>query len=156
MAEDDRDLISYCGLFCGDCFAYRGAIADLARDLRKELRGVRFDKTAEFLSQYSYFDIFKHYPESYDVLGALVKLRCKKACRGGGGPPFCKMRKCCQKKKIEGCWECDAFGTCDKLDFLKASHGDAHLRNLRRLKTKGIKEFLTGKKDWYMPIKSNE
>ena len=47
------------------------------------------------------------YKECYEVLGAMVRSRRKKACKGGDGPPFYKMRKCCQKKGIEGCWECE-------------------------------------------------
>jgi hypothetical protein len=58
------------------------------------------------------------------------------------------MRKCCQKKGIEGCWECNEFETCENLDFLKASHGEAHLKNLRTLKKKGVKAFLSGTKYW--------
>ncbi len=154
MEERSRELVAYCGLYCGECFGYKGTIADLARDLRKELRQSKFDKTAEFISQY--FKAFEHYDQCYEVLGTLVKLRCRKACKGGGGPPFCSVRKCCQKKGIEGCWECDTFDTCDKLDFLKPSHGDAHLRNLRTLKRKGVQEFLDGKKDWYTAIKTNK
>ena len=44
---EDKDLVAYCGLYCGECFSYRGKVADLARDLRKELRQTRFDKVAE-------------------------------------------------------------------------------------------------------------
>ena len=144
----DKNLIGYCCLYCGDCFGYKGKVADLARDLRKELRQSRFDKTAESLSNYSFFKVFENYLQCYEVLGALVKLRCKKACKGGGGPPFCKMRKCCQKKGIEGCWECDEFETCEKLDFLKANHGDAHIKNLRKIEKRGIKAFIEGKRYW--------
>ncbi len=148
MVEEEKDLIAYCGLYCGDCFGYKGKIADLARDLRKELRQSRFDKTAEVLADHV-FDVFKNYPQCYELLGALVKLRCKKACKGGGGPPYCKIRRCCQKKGIEGCWECKEFEKCEKLDFLKGGHGIAHIKNLRKLKKKGIDEFLKGKKYWY-------
>ena len=139
-----ENLVAYCGLYCGDCFGYKGKIADLSRDLRKELRQSRFDRVAESIP----FKEFKHYKECYDVLGALVKLRCKRACRNGGGPPFCKMRNCCQKKGIEGCWQCEEFETCEKLDFLKSIHGEAHLKNLRRLKKTGVDSFIKGKKDW--------
>jgi hypothetical protein len=147
--SEDKNLIAYCGLYCGDCFAHEGKIADLARDLRKELRAARFDKTAESLSNLSFFKAFENYKQCYEILGAIVGFRCKKACKGGGGPPFCKIRKCCQKKGIDGCWECEEFETCEKLDFLKANHGDAHIKNLRKLRKKGVKEFLKGKKYWY-------
>ena len=145
---EEKDLIAYCGLYCGECFGYKGKIADLARDLRKELRQAKFERTADFMSTISFFEVFKNYQQCYDVLGQLVRLRCKKSCKGGGGPPFCKMRTCCQKKGIEGCWQCDDFETCEKLNFLKPVHLDAHLKNLRKLKKQGVDKFLAGKKHW--------
>lgn len=146
MAED-KDLITWCGLYCGDCFGYRQKIADLARDLRKELRQSKFAKTAESLAEVPFFKAYQNYPQCYEVLGAMVKFRCK-SCRAGGGPPFCKMRSCCQKKGIDGCWQCDDFETCDKLDFLKANHDDAHIKNLRILNKKGVDSFINGKRYW--------
>ena len=91
-------MIAYCGLYCGDCHGYNGRIPDLARDLRKELRDSKYDKFAAFISAYSFGKDFKNYDECYKVLGAMVKFRCKKGCRAGGGSPFCKIRKCCQTK----------------------------------------------------------
>jgi len=152
--EEDKNLIAYCGLYCGDCPNHKGKIADLARDLRKELREAKFDKTAEALSEISFFKTFKNYPQCYEVLGEMVKLRCKTVCKDGGGPPFCKIRKCCQKKGIEGCWECDEFETCEKLNFLNSGHGVAHIKNLRKIKKKGIGEFLKADKYWYLKEKS--
>ena len=151
--DKDLDLIAYCGLYCGDCVGYRQKMADLARDLRKELRETRFDKTAQTLAKIPFFSAYRNYDKCYEVLGAMVKMRCKRACRGGGGPPFCKIRNCCMKKGIQGCWECDEFLTCKKLDILKDNHGDAHLKNLKKLNKKGVTEFLSGKKYWYCKIK---
>ncbi len=147
--SNNEKLIAYCGLYCGDCFGYKGKIAELAKDLRKELRQEKFEIMIKGIP----FKALKNYKECYDVLGILVRLRCTNACRAGGGNPFCKIRKCCQKKGIEGCWECDEFETCEKLDFLKPNHGDAHLKNLQKIKKKGIGEFLEGKKYWYNKIK---
>jgi len=42
MNVQGSELIGYCGLGCGDCFSYKGKIADLARDLRKKLRETKF------------------------------------------------------------------------------------------------------------------
>ena len=154
--SDNAGKIAFCGLYCEECPSHTGKIADLARDLRKELRTFRYDKIAEALRSYSFFDYFKHYPEAYQVLGGLVKMRCKHTCKGGGGPPFCKMRKCCQKKDIAGCWECDEFKTCKHLDFLNPSHGDAHRKNLRILNQKGVDAFLAGKKYWYVKPKEKK
>ena len=152
---NEKEMIAFCGLYCGECPNHIGRIADFARDLRKELRSVRFDKTAESLSELPFFNMFKDYDKCYEVLGGMVKLRCKHACRGGGGNPFCKIRKCCQKKGIEGCWLCDEFETCEKLDVLKANHGEAHIKNLRKIKRNGIEGFLNGQKHWYVKVKES-
>jgi hypothetical protein len=146
--------VAYCGLYCGDCFGHQGKIADLARDLRKELRSTRFDLFADFISGYGFGKVFKDYDTCYNVLGAMVKFRCKRGCKEGGGPPHCKMRICCKKKGYEGCWECDDFETCEKLDFLNPVHGDAHRKNLKAIRKKGIREFLKGKKLWYSKPKA--
>ena len=142
----DKNLIAYCGLYCGDCFNHKGKIADMARDLRKELRQAKFSQVSQGLSEF--FKAFENYEQCYEVLGAMVRLRCRKSCRGGGGPPFCKIRTCCQKKRIEGCWECEQFETCQKLNFLKGIHNDAHLKNLRKIKKEEVSSFLSGKRNW--------
>ncbi len=146
MTKNNKTLIAYCGLYCGDCFNYKGEIADLARDLRKKLRESKFDRASEGLSKY--FKDFKDYDTCYRVLGSMVRLRCKKACTNGGGNPNCKIRKCCQKKEIRGCFECGEFETCTKFDFLKPIHKDANLKNLKKIKKNGQDKFISGKRDW--------
>ena len=144
MGKENEALIAYCGLYCAECFNYKGKIADLARDLRKELRKAKFDTATQGLSKY--FKDFKDYDTCYRVLGAMVKLRCKRSCHDGGGNPMCKVRICCQNRGLTGCWQCAEFETCKRLDFLKPIHQDAHLKNLRKLKKAGVDEFLKGPK----------
>jgi hypothetical protein len=146
MSKQDKNLVAYCGLYCGDCFFYQGKIADLARDLRKELRKAKLDQNyKEFIKFAKGFEKFN---QCYELLGAMVRMRCKRTCRNGGGPPFCKIRKCCQEKNITGCWECEEFETCEKLDFLKPTHKDAHIKNLRFIKKQGIDKFIESKRYW--------
>jgi hypothetical protein len=78
----------------------------------------------------------------------MVRLRCKRACRNGGGNPSCRPRVCCTKRGIAGCWECGEFETCAKLDFLKPIHGDANVKNLKKLAKSGPAAFITGKRCW--------
>lgn len=147
--EDETKLVAYCGLYCGQCHGYTGKIPDLSRDLRKELRTMRYDKFASFMSTRPFGKDFKNYDECYKVLGAMVKFRCRKGCRDGGGSPYCKIRKCVEKKELDGCWECDEFSTCETLQFLEEVHGDAHLKNMRKIKKKGKQTFIDGKPLWY-------
>jgi hypothetical protein len=148
MADTNPELITYCGLCCLDCHGYTGKIADLARDLRKELRGAKYDKFAAAIAGAPFGKPFAHYDKCYELLGAMVKFRCRKGCRNGGGPPFCRIRKCCQTKEIAGCWECSEAEGCKKLDFLKPVHGDAHVKNIRAIRKKGPDGFVAGKRDW--------
>ncbi len=149
MSEDtESGGVAFCGLYCGDCFGHRGKVADLARDLRKELRDSRFKAFADFMAGTGFGKVYKDYDACYEVLGAMVKFRCRRGCRDGGGPPQCKIRNCCRKKGLEGCWECGEFESCSRLDFLRGVHGDAHLKNLRILARKGPQEFVRGKRHW--------
>jgi Protein of unknown function (DUF3795) len=138
--------IAYCGLHCGDCPNHSGEIADLARDLRKKLREYHFERVAPGLA--TFFKPFANYELCYETLGAMVKLRCKRGCRDNGGPPQCKIRNCCRKRDFDGCWQCVDFETCEKLNFLTATHGDAHIKNLGTIKKRGVDVFLTGKRYW--------
>lgn len=148
--------IAYCGLYCGDCPWYTGKVADMARDLRKELRIIKFDKLAEFIADYPQFAVFKNYPKCYEVLGSLMKARCDTSCQEGGGPLSCKIRKCCHKRAIKGCWECDEVDKCEKLDYLAPGHGDAHRRNLSIIRRKGMDAFIEGKKYWFTTNKKEK
>jgi hypothetical protein len=146
VARDSRKLVAYCGLYCGDCHGYKGIIPDMARDLRKELRRSKYAKFAKGVSKF--FKVLEKYETCYEVLGAMVRFRCRKGCRNGGGPPFCKIRQCCQKKGYEGCWECDDFEACKKLDFLRSVHDDGHIKNLKIIRKRGVPAFIKGKRHW--------
>ena len=148
MTKQNKNLIAYCGLYCGDCHGFQNKIPDLARDLRKELRSSKYDKFGQFISKQPFGKPLKHYKECYQALGMMVKFRCRKGCKNGGGNPFCKIRKCCQKNNYQGCWECDKFEACKKLNFLKPVHNDAHIKNLRKIKKQGVDKFITGKRCW--------
>lgn len=142
MTKNSKNLIAYCGLYCGDCFSFKGTIADLSRDLRKELRREKFEIIVKGIP----FKEFKNYKECYECLGAMVRLRCKSACKGGGGNPFCAIRKCCQKKGFDGCWECEKMNSCKKLNSFNAYPKDANIKNLKIIKKKGVSDFIKGKK----------
>jgi hypothetical protein len=154
VKDDKEKLISYCGLYCGDCSGYKGTIANLARDLHKELQRERFADLAKALSRIPFFKALEHLPQCCEVLKTLPKLRCRKTCRGNGGPPFCEIRECNRAKGLDGCWQCEGFKTCAKLDFLKAGHGDAHLRNLRTIRRRGTAAFVEGKRYWRTAARS--
>jgi len=96
---EEKDLIAYCGLYCGECINHKGEIADLARDLRKKLREAKFDRVSRGLSKY--FKEFNKYQECYEVLGAMVRLRCKKHVRMVEVHPFVKSENVARRKDMK-------------------------------------------------------
>lgn len=137
-----KDLITYCGRYCGDCFLYKGEIAALARKLMDKLCESGFDRASQGLAMH--IQSFEDYEKCYRVLGAMAGLKCKKTCRNGGGVPSCKIGWCCRRKNIPGCWECQEFTSCKKLDGFKLVHSDANNENLKKLKEQGVEAFLCG------------
>lgn len=146
--KEDENLIAYCGLYCGDCHAYKRVIPELALRLRKELRESKYERFAQLISKYPFGADFKDFDKCYKVLGAMMKFQCEKGCRGGGGSESCKIRLCCQEKGINGCWECEDFRFCKKLDVLIPLHDNAHIENLKAIRKKGKEEFLKGERLW--------
>lgn len=142
-------LISYCGLYCGDCHAFKGKVSKLARDLRKELRKTQYNQFAKYMSKYPSGKDFKYFNECYRVLGAMIGFQCEKGCRAGGGSNSCSIRQCCLQKRIDGCWECNDFERCKKLNTLAPVHGQAHLKNLRIIQKNGKAEFLERNRFWH-------
>ena len=58
--KDKKDLLAYCGLYCGDCGGYSGEIAYNAIKLKSSLDKFKFERTAhgifpDKLSEYEKF-----------------------------------------------------------------------------------------------------
>ena len=122
-------LVGYCGLDCAECFVYKLTVSEAAKSLRREMRAAKIKETWQYIPFLGEYESFKK------SLDGLAMLRCTKACRGGGGNPWCKIRKCCQKNEFSGCWECADFETCNKLV-------ERNLKNIRQIKKAGISGFL--------------
>ena len=153
MTDKKTDLIAYCGLYCGDCPAYTQSIANLAKGLQQELRRSKCDKAAPALSKIPAFIAFKHYRQFCDLLETMMKMRCKRPCRTGGGYAQCRVRICAKKKGLPGCWQCDDFPTCTTLGTLE-EYGDVdrtYLKNLRKIKKSGPAALIKSKKTMNRP-----
>jgi hypothetical protein len=135
------DLIGYCGLYCGTCPGYTQIPANLAKELRTELKKGKFDKVADFLAKMPPFAAFKYYKQGYELLGAITKLRCK-GCKSGGGSPTCKIRICAKQKKFAGCWQCDKTESCKNFVFLIEGNDKTYQKNLRMIRKSGLAGFL--------------
>jgi hypothetical protein len=145
----ERDLTAYCGLYCGDCIRYQSRSCDLAKQLLKELGRQQFSEYAKLKSTNR--KEFEHYDLIVSGLKAISELKCELPCRlgGDGCEGSCEIIKCIKDNTFEGCWECDSFEKCKKLDFLKPFHGNAPINNLRKIKELGIGKWAKHREKCY-------
>lgn len=147
--QKEIELTGYCGLYCGDCIRYKGRFADLAGDLRNELKQIEFEKYAKVKSK-SVKEL-RNYKEFCEILEVLTGLQCNNACRYGGCPTFsCKIIECCRIKGYQGCWECSNFEKCEEFEFLKPFHGDLPLKNLKKIKKFGLDKWTDHRERYFV------
>jgi hypothetical protein len=138
------ELIGCCGLYCHDCPSYTQTVANLAKELRKQLRRDKFDQYAETMAGMPNLKAFGNYKQGIELLEAMATIRCQ-GCRAGGWDRQCQIRKCAREKGFRGCWRCDIFESCEKLKVLGESGETPHLQNLRKIQRVGPTEFVKSK-----------
>ena len=146
--KDKKELLAYCGIYCGDCLGYTGLVADAAKSLVMVLEKHKFDQTAKCL----FPEELKEYDRLQEMLGFVSGLKCPKICRERkDDSTSCEIRKCCIDKGFYACYECDDFETCDKLKtFMKGLHSDSCVKNLKAIKEMGLEDWITkGKRHHY-------
>jgi hypothetical protein len=145
--KDKKELLAYCGLYCGDCAGYSGEIADAAQNLKDITERYKFRQTARHL----FPDKLKEYNKLEDMIAFMTELRCPRICREiAESDVKCTISKCCREKGFFACYECDSFETCTELKTLSGLHGEAHIKNLRAIRDMGIDEWLKqGKRLWF-------
>lgn len=134
----EKDLTGYCGLYCGDCIRYKCKASNLAEELLSEIEEKHFTKYANVKRAHT--KEFENFESFIALLKAISKINCEMPCGlgGNGCGGKCEIIECASAKGFEGCWDCDDFERCDKFDFLKPFHGEAPLKNLRKIKELGI------------------
>ena len=137
MSENPKNLVGFCGLYCGACGIYQRKIKEAVENLRSVITAYGFDKVMPELAKWE--PSFQHYPEFESVMNGLTKLfgECP-GCIGGGGDPECAVRQCAKQKGYATCAECDAMETCEKVQ----KYGPKALEGLRKIKTVGVDKWV--------------
>ena len=123
-SQNQLRFIAYCGLYCPKC--YKMKIAASAEKLLSELESAQ-KRGATFL---------RDDPSLKKKLTKLVSLRCAKFCREDGGKSAsCLIKTCCDKHKVNGCWECPDLDSYKKLK-------PQFTNNSKRLRDLGLNKFI--------------
>jgi hypothetical protein len=139
MMSEGKELLTYCGFYCGDCMGYTGVIADAVARFEAVLDAYKFDRTAKcmFPQELVGFDRFR------EMLGFMTGLRCPGLCRREWQAAGCEVRDCCVAKGFYACFECDDLEVCDVLKSLhEGLHYDASMKNLRAVREMGLEAWI--------------
>ena len=104
-----KELVGYCGIFCGVSGLYKGRVmAEVANDLKELMEYENFSQ--EWLSKFGISFSIEDFLRGLNYFSnknssCYPQVPCKKGC----GIPDCKVRECAKKKGIEICFECSEF-----------------------------------------------
>jgi hypothetical protein len=143
----NKNLIAYCGLYCGDCAGYSGEIGEAAKNLKEITQRYKFHQTAKHLFPKQ----LKDYAGFCEMLDFISKLKCPRRCRQiEPGEVKCEISKCCRNKGFFACHECSTFEDCEKLRKMEGLHGDSCIKNLRAIKKMGVDAWIReSKRFWF-------
>ena len=132
---EDKDLTSFCGLWCNDCIPANERLYALTAELFDLLNEIGFKNYADF--KWNKVPEFKDYDKFISVLNAFEKLHCYNHCRKGpfseaGCAPSCEIRVCVTEKGYQGCWECDSYALCEHIKRLERFHPEI-IHNLQMI-----------------------
>lgn len=133
---DNLKLVTYCGLYCGLC-SNRARIPRQANALRETMTKEGYDKWATGIAGFNEF--WKFLTERCDPD------KCCPGCRQGGGPPFCGIRKCAQKRKIDICSLCDEY-PCKRVLGLAKGYPTL-IADGKRMKEIGVDKWISEQED---------
>ncbi len=136
----EAELVTYCGIYCGDCLGYTGVIAEAADEFLDVLDKYKFYMTAK--------NVFPgklgNYDRLIDMLMFMAELKCHKTCRERTeDEASCVVRNCCKTRGLYACHECSEFEHCMTLtSVLGGLNLGACLLNLREMKDMGLEAWL--------------
>ncbi|MGD9248112.1 MAG: DUF3795 domain-containing protein [Desulfobacteraceae bacterium] len=138
-SEQIKSSIAPCGLSCEKCFAH------VDGDIRKHSLALK-DSLGNFHTYAQRFEtqlknpVFKHYPAFMEMLDYFARENCK-GCRREHCKLFkaCGVRDCHQKRKIDFCYQCDAF-PCSNTNFGKEQY-KAWVRINLSIQKRGLDQF---------------
>ena len=141
MADIDgqKDLVGYCGAYCGECGMYKGRIyAKVAKDFLEILRASDYaDWLPKFVKLNFNFNDFMKGVEFFSKKNA--ESYCQEPCKQGGGAPR-EIRPCARKRGIEICYECQDF-PCKHLDWILEKYPE-RMEDYERFKKLGLKGWV--------------
>lgn len=107
-------LLGYCGVCCDHC-GMRTRIPEISKNLKR------------FIDAYGYAEWIHNITQDFNFGNLMKGLNwfANSSCLGclkGGGMPHCDVKVCCLGKKLENCYFCEDFSSCERLSYQKETY----------------------------------
>jgi len=124
-------MFGRCGVFCGQCPTFRGDIQNLAKKLKKHVKG------DDWVDELGIFD-FKNFMKGIDWCINLNCPTCQKI-----EEPWCEVLKCEKiiSKKMRSCLECQDFLSCSRTEYHRKRYPIV-IESYNTVKEKGFDVYL--------------
>jgi hypothetical protein len=134
MSPDN--LLTYCGVYCGTCARWHEYpyFREMARLLGRwiDLQGYGLWMPQE-VKEFNYNEFRK----ALNFFGSDdTSLVCREGCKDGDAYPDCPIRKCCQERQMDVCFDCPDF-PCSNV-----SENHRMLERAKKFKAMGRRKYL--------------
>ncbi|MEO0089470.1 MAG: DUF3795 domain-containing protein [candidate division WOR-3 bacterium] len=137
MNYQKEKAISYCGIYCLKCDYHSGKIKKSAEELLNILKE-HWEIELGFRNKKGYD--FNNFLKILEYLSK--NCFCMFTCKQGSGWQNCPVRKCCEKKELEFCYECQEF----PCQYYKKKPFKNKVKVLKEIKKMGIEKWV--RKKW--------
>ena len=144
--QNERKLLSYCGIYCGGCPMYTREISHASDKLEQLTSQVGFDQMAEFSPDMAWYPEFKQ-----KLTWIKANIICD-GCRGDGRQYHrgCTLRECTKAKGIDFCINCDNY-PCGTVEEFK-TQSPFFQGNMERIREIGVEAFIEEQIKAGMPV----
>jgi len=136
LSEKFKRYVGYCGDYCPTCDWHTGKIKESAKNLLEIL-----DKNPElkFIAENYGICDYGQLRKGLEWLSTQVYCRGGN-CRAGDGWTDCPIRKCCTKKGVDFCFQCEEF-PCKTLREHEL-FGEKYIRRLEEIRNEGLENWI--------------
>jgi hypothetical protein len=143
VGKNESFEIAHCGVCCQYC-GMRERIPAMATEMKR------------FVDAYGYSEWIANVNSGFEFQNFIAGLKWFASsdcvgCLRGGGMPKCPIRSCCSEKKLQNCYSCSQFTSCEKNLYQKETYGivEHHMEISRRGYHKWLAEQKRKAKDGF-------
>lgn len=135
---NEKEMVSFCGLYCESCPMYTREISKTAEKLAQLTAVSGFEQMAEFVPEMAWYTDFKKRLEWFK--NDVVCDQCRGENKGCHFHPDCELHQCCLEKKVDFCFNCPDY-PCAVFEEFK-NQAPYFEENLQKIREMGVEDYI--------------